>query len=101
MTADRTVARPYATQPSGPRVDFTASLLPFAGPHRVAYCTAADLPAFARTLWDGTLPTPAYVSIPDGKMITPSSEQPGLTRWQLFHGDTSVAPIGVMARQAP
>ncbi|GAA2087189.1 hypothetical protein [Actinomadura alba] len=64
MTADRTIARPYATQPSGPRVDFTASpYFPFAGgPHRGAYCNTADLLAFARALRDGTLLTSAYAA---------------------------------------
>ncbi|WP_431930983.1 serine hydrolase domain-containing protein [Nonomuraea jabiensis] len=89
VTADRTIARPYASQPSGPRVDFTtSSFFPFVGgPHRGAYSTATDLLAFARTLRDGTLLAPAYAElVTTGKMIMPPSEQQGLTRQQLFYG---------------
>ncbi|MFI7639743.1 serine hydrolase domain-containing protein [Nonomuraea sp. NPDC049400] len=89
VTAERTIARPYASQPSGSRVDFTTSdFFPFVGgPHRGAYCTATDLLAFARALRNGTLLGPAYAElITTGKMIMSPSEQPGLTRQQLFYG---------------
>lgn len=89
VTADRSIARPYATQPSGPRIDFTTSdFFPFAGgPHRGAYTTAADLLAFVRALRDGTLLAPAYAELfTTAKTIMPPSEQPGLTRQYLFYG---------------
>ncbi|RVX40784.1 CubicO group peptidase (beta-lactamase class C family) [Nonomuraea polychroma] len=89
VTADPTIARPYATQRSGPRVDFTASdFFPFVGgPHRGAYSTVADLLAFTRALGNGTLLGPAHAElITTGKMIMPPSEQQGLTRQHLFYG---------------
>lgn len=89
VTADRTIARPYATQPSGSRADFTTSdFFPFVGgPHRGAYATATDLLAFARALRNSTLLGPAYAElITTGKMIMPPSEQQGLTRQHLFYG---------------
>jgi CubicO group peptidase (beta-lactamase class C family) len=89
VTADPTIARPYATQRSGPRVDFTTSaFFPFVGgPHRGAYCSATDVLGFVRALRNGTLLSPAYAELfTTAKMIMPPSEQQGLTREHLFYG---------------
>ncbi|WP_052847598.1 serine hydrolase domain-containing protein [Streptomyces avicenniae] len=59
------VARPYWTQPSGERIDFTTTPLlgHIGGPDAGAYSTAPDLLRFAGALHDGTLLDPAYVGL--------------------------------------
>ncbi|MGV9311671.1 serine hydrolase domain-containing protein [Streptomyces sp. NPDC003691] len=68
------VARPYWTQPSGERVDFTAHPACgfVGGPDGGAYSTAPDLLRFTAALRSGTLLDPAYTElITTGKVPVP------------------------------
>ncbi|GLW12681.1 serine hydrolase [Microtetraspora sp. NBRC 13810] len=65
VLADPDVARPYWTQPSGARVDFTTTpMFGFVGgPDGGAYSTAPDLLRFASALRAGRLLDPAYTEL--------------------------------------
>ncbi|GII90396.1 serine hydrolase domain-containing protein [Sinosporangium siamense] len=89
VIADRDIARPYASRPSGERFDFTTSpVFPFVGlPYRGAYATAGDLLAFAHALRNGKLLGSAYAElITGGKTAVPPTEQPAITRQHMFYG---------------
>jgi len=76
------IAHPYWTQPSGPRVDFSAGpQCPFTnGPAGGAYATASDLHGFARTLMDGggRLLPPSFADLfTGGKVALAPAQSPG------------------------
>lgn len=84
VLADRAIARPYRTLPSGGRTDFAAGpYAPFStGPAGGAYSTAGDLLAFARALSAGTLLDPAFTQIvTSGKVALPPAQPPSRTQF--------------------
>jgi CubicO group peptidase (beta-lactamase class C family) len=83
------IARPYASQRDGGRVDFaTTPYFRFiGGPAEGAYVTASDLLRFARALSNGSLLSSAYVElITSGKTALSPSEKPNLSAEALFYG---------------
>ncbi|MFF4621375.1 serine hydrolase domain-containing protein [Nonomuraea jabiensis] len=87
VTADRAIARPYMSQPSGSRIDFTTSdFFPFVGgPHRGAYSTGTlrDVHRFNASYGNGAggvVSTTHDVSafqraFTRGKLLPPSLQQ--------------------------
>jgi CubicO group peptidase (beta-lactamase class C family) len=89
VLADDTIARPYWTQPSGARIDATASeFYPFTtGPAGGAYSTVSDLLAFARALTTGKLLSPAFAELTTGgKVAVPPPGAPEPASQSLFYG---------------
>ncbi|WP_406291540.1 serine hydrolase domain-containing protein [Embleya sp. NBC_00896] len=83
------IAHPYWTQPSGPRVDFSAGAhCPFTnGPAGGAYSTAKDLLGFARALMGNRLLTPSFTDVvTGGKIALALSESPGPPTQSQFYG---------------
>lgn len=84
------IARPYWTQPSGGRADFTATPYHWfvGGPDGGAYATAGDLLRFARALRAGRLLHPALVDlVTGGKMPVPPGERPTtVSQWLTGYG---------------
>jgi CubicO group peptidase (beta-lactamase class C family) len=74
VLADARIARPYWTQRSGGRIDFTGtSYNPFiGGPADGAFCSAADLLNFVNALQAGTLLKPAFVELLTGGKLAVS-----------------------------
>ncbi|GGU34785.1 serine hydrolase domain-containing protein [Lentzea flava] len=79
VLVDPRIARPYWTQPSGGRGDFTATPHHWfvGGPDGGAYATAGDLLRFATALRAGRLLPPALVGlVTGGKLPVPPGERP-------------------------
>jgi CubicO group peptidase (beta-lactamase class C family) len=79
VLARRDIARPYWTQPSGERVDFTTTeYFGFiGGPAEGVYSTAPDLLEFVGALRDGRLLSPAYTDLfTNGKVPLSPTDPP-------------------------
>jgi CubicO group peptidase (beta-lactamase class C family) len=71
VLANDAIARPYWTQRSGGRIDFTQTGLAVytTGPAGGAYAPAADMLAFARALRSGRLLEPAFTDLTTGGKV--------------------------------
>lgn len=88
ILADRSVARPYRTQPDGGRIDFsgTPQFEFVRGPDAGAYATAADLLRFDVALRAGKLLDPAFTDlVTSGKVPVPPNGKPATAK-QWFTG---------------
>jgi CubicO group peptidase (beta-lactamase class C family) len=77
--ADSSIARPYALQPSGERVDIAKDLLYVGTPAGDAFATCTDLDRFMTALFKAKLLDPAFTQLTvSGKLpLPPPSQLPG------------------------
>jgi CubicO group peptidase (beta-lactamase class C family) len=79
VRADRAIAHPYASQPTGERIDFSKDerFSFIGGPDHGAYSTAAELLGFARALRAGRLLDPPFTQVlTSPKLALPPSAGP-------------------------